>query len=162
MASSRKKLFFSIGLGTLYLTISTLIGAAGGLGAFTFGYAKGASYLSNDAAACANCHVMKDQFDAWAKSSHGKFATCNDCHAPHDFLGKYACKGRNGFFHSLAFTTGNFHEPITINAYNKGVVEHACRDCHAEIIHQMDVTGLSRHEEPLECTRCHRDVGHAH
>lgn len=35
------------------------IGAAIGLGAFTFVYARGSSYLGRDPAACANCHVME-------------------------------------------------------------------------------------------------------
>src|SRR5688572_23773077 len=33
------------------------IGAAAGVGGFTFVYAEGASYLTDDPAACANCHV---------------------------------------------------------------------------------------------------------
>ena len=36
-----------------------------GLGGFTFIYAKGASYLTNDPNACVNCHVMQEQFDGW-------------------------------------------------------------------------------------------------
>ena len=38
-----------------------LIGLALGVGAYTFVYAKGYSYLSNDPQACANCHVMENQ-----------------------------------------------------------------------------------------------------
>jgi cytochrome c nitrite reductase small subunit len=34
-----------------------------GLGLYTFVYAKGASYLTNDPAACVNCHVMNEQYD---------------------------------------------------------------------------------------------------
>lgn len=161
MQAKRNKLAMGVGLGVLYTATSMLIGAAGGLGVFTFGYAKGSSYLTNNPAACANCHIMKEQFDGWVKSSHGKFASCNDCHAPHDLVGKYACKARNGFFHSLAFTTGKFHEPITINAYNKSVVEHNCRYCHEDVTHEIDLGGVLGKTEPLECSRCHRDVGHA-
>src|SRR5688572_10572428 len=58
------------------------IGAAIGLAAFTFIYAKGASYLGNDPATCANCHVMREHYAAWQKSSHHAVAACNDCHAP--------------------------------------------------------------------------------
>jgi cytochrome c nitrite reductase small subunit len=46
-----------------------LIGGAVGLGAFTFVYAKGASYLSTDPAVCANCHTMQEHFDATGRSS---------------------------------------------------------------------------------------------
>ena len=31
-----------------------------GLGLYTFVYAKGYSYLSNDPQGCANCHVMQE------------------------------------------------------------------------------------------------------
>ena len=38
----------------------TLLGIALGLGAYTFAYAKGWSYLTNNPQACANCHVMNE------------------------------------------------------------------------------------------------------
>ncbi|MGH7473570.1 MAG: NapC/NirT family cytochrome c, partial [Candidatus Methylomirabilales bacterium] len=52
------------------LVIGTAIGLAVGIGAYTFVYAKGASYLTNDPAACANCHIMREHYDGWSKSSH--------------------------------------------------------------------------------------------
>src|SRR5262245_53335779 len=97
------------------------LGLAAGLGGYTFWYARGSSYLSNDPATCANCHVMNEQFDAWAKGPHHAVATCNDCHTPHDFLGKWLTKASNGYHHSLAFTTGDFHEPIQIKAHNRAI-----------------------------------------
>jgi cytochrome c nitrite reductase small subunit len=36
-----------------------LVGTTLGLGLFTFHYAKGTSYMSNDPLVCANCHVMQ-------------------------------------------------------------------------------------------------------
>lgn len=149
------------GATTLYLLVAILIGGATGLGAFTFGYADGAAYLTNDPNACANCHVMQEHLDAWVKSSHGKFATCNDCHAPHDFLNKYYCKSRNGFFHSLAFTTGGFPEQIQMHEYNRGVVEAQCRECHADVTHSIDARAtMSGKVEEVSCIRCHSTVGH--
>lgn len=149
------------GISLLYGLIAVLIGATAGIGTFTFGYADGAAYLKNDPEACANCHVMREQLDAWYKSSHGKFATCNDCHAPHSFFGKYYCKGRNGFFHSLAFTTGNFPDQIQMHEYNHEVVEQNCRHCHAEVTHQIDPLPTSSGDvETISCIRCHSTVGH--
>ena len=78
------------------ITFAILLGAVLGLGLFTFGYARGSAYLTNDPAACANCHIMSEHFAAWTKSSHRQVATCNDCHTPHSFLGKYATKARTG------------------------------------------------------------------
>jgi len=77
-----------------------LVGLILGLGVYTFGYAKGWSYLTNDSRACANCHVMNEQYDGWLKGSHRSVAVCNDCHVPHDFIGKYWTKTRNGMVHS--------------------------------------------------------------
>lgn len=59
-----------------------------------------------------NCHVMRQHFDSWPNSSHQPVAVCNDCHLPHNPVGKWVTKTDNGFFHSLAFTLENFHEPI--------------------------------------------------
>ena len=79
-----------------------------GLGIFTFGYARGASYLTNDPQACANCHVMQGHFDDWRHSSHRSVAACNDCHTPPGLIPKYFVKARNGFWHSSTFTTDIF------------------------------------------------------
>lgn len=136
---------------------SLFAGIFSGVGAYTFVYAKGASYLTNDPAACANCHVMQDHYDAWLKSSHRHVAVCNDCHAPHDFLGKYWVKAENGFWHSWMFTTGWFHEPIQIREKNLRVTEQACLDCHQDIVRAMHV---GRHADQVSCIRCHGAVGH--
>lgn len=140
------------------VSLALAIGAGAGLGAFTFVYAKGYSYLSNDPAACVNCHVMRDQFDGWVRSSHRSVATCNDCHMPSALVPKLVTKAANGFLHSLAFTTGDFPEPIVIKAYNRDIAEEACRSCHAAIVHDMDVT--HRPGDQLACIGCHGSVGH--
>lgn len=137
-----------------------LIGVAGGVGAYTFIYANGASYLTDDATACVNCHIMRDQYESWLRGSHHSVATCNDCHTPHDFTRKYATKARNGFNHSLAFTTGRFHEPIQITPRNRAITEDACRRCHQAIVESID-HGTSGTER-LACVRCHESVGHLH
>jgi cytochrome c nitrite reductase small subunit len=137
--------------------LGVLLGGAAGVGGYTFVYARGASYLGNDPQTCANCHVMQGHLDAWQKGSHHAVATCNDCHAPHDVLGKYLVKGENGFRHSLAFTTQRFHEPLRIRDSNREVTEGACRSCHADVVTAMDGGG---HAEPASCTSCHAGVGH--
>jgi len=129
-----------------------------GVGLFTFVYARGASYMTNDPGACANCHIMNEQFDGWTRSSHHQVAVCNDCHTPHDFLGKYMTKAINGYHHSLAFTTGVFHEPIQIKERNRNITEQACRFCHADIVQGIDLFHTANNE--LSCIRCHPSVGH--
>jgi cytochrome c nitrite reductase small subunit len=165
------------------------LGLVAGLGAFTFGFARGHSYLTNDPAACANCHIMEDYYAAWQKGSHRVAATCNDCHTPHNLVGKYAVKATNGFFHSLYFTTGRHPDPIRIRPSNRRVTERACRDCHAEITaaitpgaHVAPAVPSGAHDDSwrthdgrgeaagrgateaedlsASCIRCHASVGH--
>ena len=162
-----------------------LFGTAVGLGAFTFVYAKGASYLSTDPAVCANCHIMGEHYAAWQRSSHRTMAGCADCHMPHHFVGKYAAKASNGFWHSLAFTTGAFPDPLQIKPHNRAITEGACRECHADIVAAIDPlgegggleirTGLGgapaadrpqihdgtvAGDDRESCIRCHTYVGH--
>jgi cytochrome c nitrite reductase small subunit len=140
------------------LFIATVLGALIGLGGYTFVYAKGYSYVTNDPAACANCHVMENHFSAWTKSSHRAVAVCNDCHTPPGLVARYATKALNGWNHSLAFTTGRFPEPIRITARNTGVTEQACRQCHQEIVSAIE--GPHPEANRLSCIRCHATVGH--
>jgi cytochrome c nitrite reductase small subunit len=140
---------------------AVLLGVAGGVGFYTFAYARGGSYLTNDPAACANCHVMHEQYAAWAASSHHGAAACNDCHTPPGLVAKYLTKAENGFWHSFAFTTGRFPEPIRITDRNRDVTERACRGCHAAVVEAID-PGRHGAADRLPCTQCHRDVGHLH
>ncbi len=143
------------------LTLAVLIGVAMGLGAYTFIYAKGYSYMTNNPEACTNCHVMRAQYDGWIKSSHKNAATCNDCHTPHNIIGKYAVKAKNGFFHSFYFTTGWFPDTIEITTFDHKVVENACRRCHENITQAIDGNVVHGSAEGLQCTRCHNSVGHS-
>jgi len=155
--AKRRKL---LSVSSAYVLAAVLLGVFSGLGVFTFGYGKGASYLSNDPAACANCHVMNEHYDSWQNSSHHAVATCNDCHlSPHP-VGKWMTKADNGFFHSLAFTTGNYPDPIRIKPRNQKVTQTACLKCHSGFVHAM----LPEREggDMLDCAHCHTAVGHAH
>jgi len=142
----------------LALLIALTLGAAVGITGYTFVYAKGASYLSNDPRACANCHIMQDHLDGWIKSSHRSVATCNDCHTPAGLIPKYFTKADHGFFHSLAFTTGEFHEPIQMKDRSLKVTEGACRRCHQDIVHDIEVVQTAG--TSVSCLRCHSNVGH--
>ena len=141
--------------------VGIAIGLAVGVGLFTFVYAKGYSYMSNDPTACANCHVMNEQYDGWQKSSHKNVATCNDCHTPHDLIGKYSTKASNGFWHSYYFTFNNFHEPIQITERNRRITEESCRRCHGELTQSISEHS-SKPDDQISCIRCHRSVGHMH
>jgi cytochrome c nitrite reductase small subunit len=128
-----------------------------GLGLFTFVQAKGYSYFSDDPAACNNCHVMRDQFDAWQHSSHSRFAGCNDCHTPHDsIISKYLIKGINGFNHSVAFTFESYGEVLQIRDFNADVVLGNCMGCHETAVGEI----APDHADAPNCLTCHAGIGH--
>lgn len=141
------------------IAVGVALGVAAGIGGYTFIYAKGYSYMTNDPAACANCHVMQEQYGGWLKGSHHSVAVCNDCHTPAGMVGKYTTKASNGFWHSFYFTTGNFREPIQITRRNHEITEQACRKCHQEIVESIEGAHADEAKQ-FSCVRCHRDVGH--
>lgn len=143
-----------------FILAAMLIGAAVGVGAYTFIYARGYSYVTNDPGACANCHIMREHFNAWTRASHRSVAVCNDCHTPPGLIPKYTTKARNGFWHSFYFTTGRYPDPLQITPRNHDVTERACRVCHAEVSAAIDPAHPETARGGLTCTRCHNDVGH--
>jgi cytochrome c nitrite reductase small subunit len=142
-----------------FLILSILIGALAGVGVFTLLYAEGLSYLSNDPAACANCHIMWPQYEGWQKSSHHTVATCVDCHLPDDFVGKYTAKAVNGYHHSKGFTFQDFQEPIQIKGGNARILQESCLRCHESLAGDLAVAHGGPNQE-LRCVRCHATVGH--
>ena len=92
------------------------------------------------------------RYDAGRSPATTPFATCNDCHTPHDFVGKYATKGRNGFWHSNGFTLQDFHEPIRIADRSANVLQANCLDCHQERWTPSPATRV-RGESSLDCLR---------
>lgn len=148
------------------LSLAVLIGAFCGASGWTFHTGKGTSYLSDDPQACVNCHIMRDQYSSWQKSSHHAHATCNSCHTPHDFVGKWYTKAENGIRHSWAFTFGGFPEPIQARDVSRNIVEHNCRDCHAGLVAELlkdkpeTLPAFLSAECQDNCLHCHQHVGH--
>jgi cytochrome c nitrite reductase small subunit len=141
----------------LVLVLPGLLGVPAGVGAFTFVYAKGYSYLSTDPRTCLNCHIMSQQYDAWRKSGHRHTATCVECHLPNRGIAKWVAKADQGFRHSLAFTLQNFPEPIKIIPRDRLIVRANCVRCHESFVHA--VVGTSTGHE-LDCLHCHATAGH--
>lgn len=144
------------------ILLGVLIGIGVGIGAYTFAYAKGWSYLTDNSAACANCHVMREQYAGWLKSSHRAVAGCNSCHTPPSFIGKYLTKATNGFWHSFFFTTGRYEDNIQILPKSRVITEQACRTCHGEIVDAIEATHPSSSGAQIACLQCHNSVGHLH
>jgi len=143
--------------------LAMLVGVPIGLGAFTFRYAEGLSYFSTDPKACANCHIMNDEYDSWAKSGHHHVATCIECHLSHSFVPKMIDKSLNGWNHSKAFTLQNFHEPIMISPRNAGILQENCLRCHGDFVHDITVmeSVSEKPSDTVSCVHCHQGVGHA-
>jgi cytochrome c nitrite reductase small subunit len=141
------------------LAVSILLGIPAGIGAFTFVYAKGFSYLSSDPRACVNCHVMKPQYDGWLTSGHRHTATCVGCHLPHAGLAKWLAKADHGFRHSAAFTLQNFKEPIEITPVDRRLVQDNCVRCHAALVHDMVAIARTA-DRAVDCLHCHAGAGH--
>ncbi len=142
----------------LPLLLALCLGAAVGVGGYTFRYAEGLSYFRTDPKACVNCHIMRPQYDAWQKSSHHQVAVCIDCHLPHDFIPKYLAKAENGWRHGEKFTTQRFVEPIVVQAKGRQILQDNCLRCHGDIAHQ--IVGDATAQQQLPCTHCHVGVGH--
>lgn len=143
--------------GNLSRLALAMLGILLGLSLFTFVYAKGASYFFDDPEVCINCHIMRDQYDAWNRSTHKQVATCNGCHTPKGLIGTYATKAINGWNHSVSFTTGNFSEPLQIRPFNREIALANCVRCHKDLTSPMlhNVQG-----ERADCLACHGNVGH--
>lgn len=150
----------SLTVGNILVGLAVFVfGSLLGVGLFTFGYAKGYSYLSNDPQTCINCHVMEEQYHEWQAGSHKDVATCNDCHTPHtNIIHKYLVKGENGFRHALMFTTNAYPENIRITGMNYNVTNDACLYCHADFVGEVHMTRTAG--EQISCIQCHSDVGH--
>lgn len=146
----------------LAAALAVAFGAVAGVGAYTADYAEATSYLSNDPKACVNCHIMREQFDAWMKGPHHA-QTCNDCHVPQDFVGKYMTKIEHGWRHSKGFTLQDFHEPIRITQGSLEAVQANCVRCHEGLVEGIGAAsahGADTAETGSGCVHCHAGVGH--
>lgn len=142
------------------IILCAMFGVMLGAGYYTWTYAEGGSYFSNDPKACANCHIMREHLNSWQKSSHHSRATCNDCHTPHSFFEKYFAKSENGIRHSWKFTFQSFAEPLHITKANLENLQANCIECHQGVVREIAYRtqhGLSKDQT---CIHCHKEVGH--
>ncbi len=136
----------------LFIIPGILIGVSG----FTVYYARGYSYLLDDPEACVNCHIMRDNYNAWQVSTH-RSVGCNDCHVPHSPVTKYLVKAENGFRHSYVFTFENT-QVVRLAPIGEKVVEANCIRCHES---SVSAIFFGSADGGLRCFECHRGVGHA-
>ncbi|MCL2784638.1 MAG: cytochrome c nitrite reductase small subunit [Propionibacteriaceae bacterium] len=144
----------------LTIAAAALCGCAIGAAIFGVGYSELPSYFGTEPETCANCHVMQDHYDAWARGSHRNVATCDDCHLPHDnFIKARLVQAEDGVLHSTKFSTGKYPTNIVIRESSRAVVNGACVSCHDTMTTQIRYT-VGVMQEDINCTRCHSNVGH--
>lgn len=162
-----KNLFRKISLPTHWLAPAILLGGiVAGLGLYTLYMSRVHSYLSDDPSACVNCHIMTPYHQSWRHSAHAQWATCNDCHVPHDnVFKKYAFKAKDGLYHAAVFTLRA--EPMAIRPRLESyqVIMDNCIRCHTQLNTAFVKTGMIHYADVEKgqgkaCWDCHREVPH--
>ncbi|MGV8091588.1 MAG: cytochrome c nitrite reductase small subunit [Mangrovibacterium sp.] len=141
-------------------------GLIGGLGGYMVYMSKAYSYLSDNPAACVNCHIMTPYYQSWNRSSHAQWATCNDCHVPQDnTVNKYAFKAKDGLYHAAVFTVKSEPQVIRPREASYKVIMNNCIRCHTELNTGFVKTGMIDYYDVKEgkgkaCWDCHTQVPH--
>lgn len=142
-----------------------LFGVFWGLSGLGIYLSKVYSYLSDDPSACVNCHIMTPHYATWEHSSHRGWATCNDCHVPHDnSLRAMWFKLNDGLRHATVFTLGSYPQVIRIREAGASVVQENCLRCHDFQVNQVSIGKTTYNKfmagEGKLCWDCHREVPH--
>lgn len=147
------------------LPVVVALGIFFGLGSYSFYISRAPSYLSDSPTTCINCHIMAPEYSTWAHSAHREYATCNDCHVPHNnMLNHYYFKAMDGLRHATIFTLRAEPQVIEIKEAGKRAVMNNCVRCHEKVITdvRMMKPEFSANEKRLErkCWECHRETPH--
>ncbi len=122
--------------------------------------------VGDDPAACVNCHIMSPYYATWSHSSHGRDATCNDCHVPNDNIAShYIFKGMDGMKHVAYFVTRSECQSIHAETLSAQVIMDNCIRCHTQLNQEFVKTGrinymMAKRGEGKACWDCHRNVPH--
>lgn len=123
-------------------------------------------FIGDDPAACVNCHIMTPYYATWSHSSHGRDATCNDCHVPHQNLAmKYGFKAMDGLKHTAYFVGHSERQAIMAEDMSAEVIMDNCIRCHTQLNQEFVKTGrisymMAKRGEGKACWDCHRNVPH--
>ncbi|MCB0730122.1 MAG: cytochrome c nitrite reductase small subunit [Ignavibacteriae bacterium] len=147
------------------LPVTIIMGVLVGLIIYTFKISNAVSYLSDSPQTCVNCHVMYPEYASWERGSHGRVATCNDCHVPQDnIVRKYLFKASDGLRHASMFTFRMEPQVIRIKEAGIAAVQENCIRCHSNYLHpislrSIDAKSIYDGSERL-CWDCHRETPH--
>jgi cytochrome c nitrite reductase small subunit len=148
------------------VAIWVFLGVVVGLGGLFMYLLRFHTYLADDSAACVNCHIMSPYYATWSHSSHGRDATCNDCHVPHENIAKkYLFKGMDGMKHVAYFVTHSERQAIMAEDASAEVIMNNCIRCHTQLNQELVKTGridymMAKRGEGKACWDCHRNVPH--
>ena len=123
-------------------------------------------FIGDDPSACVNCHIMTPYYATWSHSSHGRDATCNDCHVPHQNLAmKYGFKAMDGLKHTVYFVSHAERQAIMAEDMSAEVIMDNCIRCHTQLNQEFVKTGrisymMAKRGEGKACWDCHRNVPH--
>ena len=137
-----------------------------GLGALFLYLLRAHTYIADDPSACVNCHIMTPYYASWSHSSHGRDATCNDCHVPHQNLAmKYGFKAMDGMKHVAYFVTHSERQAIMAEDMSAQVIMDNCIRCHTQLNQEFVKTGRmgymkTKRDEGKACWDGHRNVPH--
>lgn len=142
-----------------------LLGIFFGLGTFSFHISKAPSYLSDKPETCINCHIMVPEYSTWGHSAHREYASCNDCHVPHNNIANhYYFKAMDGLRHATIFTLRAEPQVIEIKEAGANAVQNNCIRCHSNVINDSKMmrpyftSNYLRKER--RCWECHRETPH--
>lgn len=123
-------------------------------------------FVGDNPSACVNCHIMTPYYATWSHSSHGRDATCNDCHVPHQNLAfYYGFKAMDGLKHTAYFVTHSERQAPMAEALTGQVVMDNCIRCHTQLNQEFVKTGRMGYMQQQAqggkvCWDCHRNVPH--
>lgn len=144
-----------------------LAGIIVGLGAMFMYLLRAHTYFIGDnPSACVNCHIMTPYYATWSHSSHGRDATCNDCHVPHqNLVMKYGFKAMDGLKHTAYFVAHSERQAIMAETMSAEVIMDNCIRCHTQLNQEFVKTGridymMAKRGEGKACWDCHRNVPH--
>ena len=146
------------------LVVAGIVVGLGGL--FMYLLRAHTYFIGDDPAACVNCHIMTPYYASWSHSSHGRDATCNDCHVPHQNLAmKYGFKAMDGLKHTAYFVAHSERQAIMAESMSAEVIMDNCIRCHTQLNQEFVNTGridymMSKRGEGKACWDCHRNVPH--
>ncbi len=148
-----------------HFTVIVLTGIITGILLLVVHISNATSYLSEEPETCINCHVMYPYYASWSKDSHGRDATCADCHIPQDnIFSKYFVKGTDGMAHATYFTMRWEPQVIQIKSRGTRVVQENCIRCHLDLIDMVQLVEVTatkaKKGEGKLCWDCHRETPH--